>query len=119
MNSLILFKTNKKSISYKKRDISILKTDDKENIKIKIRKKLTLSRTFKKLKLIKYLEDKKSENLSLNKNNCENKSEIEIKVNNSFKESFKDNDKKKSESLLNLNKRYKLEIIVDSKDSPK
>ena len=27
--------------------------------------------------------------------------------------------KKKSESLLNLNKRYKLETIADSKDSPK
>ena len=120
MNSLILFNTNKKSISLKKKDISIFKIDDDENITKKIRKKQTISlKNSKKLKDINDLEDKKSENLSLNKNDYKKEKEIEIKDYNSFKDSFNGNDKKKSESLLNLNKYYKPEIIVDSKDSPK
>ena len=101
MNSLISFKTNEKTISNKKRDISIFKIVEHENNKKKIRKKKTnCSRTSKKLKNINDLEDKKSENHFLSKNNCESKNQIEIKDINPIKESFNDNNKKKNRVFI-------------------
>ena len=61
------------------------------------------------------MNDKKSENYSLNKK----KKKTKINEINSSRDSLKDNNKNKSDYLSNIDKRYKTEIIVDNKDSLK
>ena len=120
MNSLISFNTKKKFISLKKRKISIFKIKGKENIEeINKRNKTLYVNSSKNLNNMKEIDDKSSENNSFNKYIFKKINKKEIDVNNSFKDNLKEHNKKKSESSLNLIKRYKTEIIIDNKDSLK
>ena len=120
MNSLISFNTKKKFISFKKRKISIFKIKGKENIEeINKRNKTLYVNSSKNLNNMKEIDDKSSENNSFNKYIFKKINKKEIDVNNSFKDNLKEHNKKKSESSLNLIKRYKTEIIIDNKDSLK
>ena len=121
INSLFLFDIKRKLISIKKKDNSIFKMKSKENIEDKkMNNKIKLMHNVRKINFVHDLkDDNKNENYVNKKNNFniyKNINSIDIFEINSKENNSKYNNKNKSESILNLNKKNKSEISLENED---